>query len=125
MFELVHVTPESLWAGYGAFGHVISGVSVAYAYRFPGQGIAALVSTHSFAFSTLLDTGWIGLLVVVALLTITLSGLASQVEKSQSVAATAVLAVLVYFTLAGFTESTPTIYGPTGSRHGYSCWYAP
>jgi len=114
VLEVLRAAPENLIFGYGGYGHIGSGASVGYAHLFPLEGARALVSPHNFTFATLLDSGVLALAVVIALLYLMSRHLSKDALSQQGSIAMATLAALAYFILAGFTESTPTVYGPDG-----------
>jgi len=109
---LTFLQQENPWFGFGAFGHVVSGVSGGYAARFGGRPDALLISTHNFGLQTILDVGYVGLVVVVALLVLSLRNSALGSPTVESFPDAAICAALLFFVLAGFSEATPTLYAP-------------
>ncbi|MDX6662327.1 MAG: hypothetical protein QOG09_429 [Solirubrobacterales bacterium] len=104
-------SPEHL-IGYGAYGQFKSGVSLQYAYLFDiFYTNRYFVGAHNLALQTVLDLGYVGLVVLVVLLARAFGNIARYAANGGAPAA-ATLAVLIYFPLIGVTESTPTIYTP-------------
>jgi O-antigen ligase len=97
--------------GYGAYGHVTTGVSNQYAYLFTGAARFEK-TTHSFALQALLDLGIVGLAVAVVVLGAVALKLARRLEHGGSERHAALLAMLLTLVLLGATESTPMIYAP-------------
>lgn len=94
--------------GYGSFGQVASGVSLNYTTVFRGYDDPVAASTHNFLLQSILDSGYIGLVVTVALCAVLIlkvtGGSAGLSEAHRS----ALLAAVVCLLLIGVTESVPT-----------------
>jgi O-Antigen ligase len=96
--------------GWGASGQVTSGASLHWAFQF--QGVVAdpaATSTHSLLLQTLFDTGYLGLGVLVAALTMTCVRLGRVVRSDPASPAVALLAIVIVVILCGATEAAPTI----------------
>jgi hypothetical protein len=104
--SLGHFSIKQLF-GFGAYGQISSGVAEGYAYLF--QGYTVVPGTHNLMFQTILDTGYLGLVLLVAVFALTISSLAGTQNKDLAVT-NALLAVMIYFVFIGFTEAVPTVY---------------
>lgn len=94
--------------GWGANGQITSGASNHYAYLFRGVDDPYAITTHNLFLQTLLDTGWIGVAVLVALLVNALNSLRTDAKTP----AAAVAAIILVMTFAGMTEALPTYIFP-------------
>lgn len=95
--------------GYGAFGQITSGVARSYVYLF--GDVSFTPGAHNFVLQTVLDIGYIGLIVVVLVFVMYIRAFAEASQRGSALGA-ALLCVMVYFVLVGFTEAAPTIYTP-------------
>jgi O-antigen ligase len=93
--------------GYGAFGQITSGATQGYLYLF--RGYTYVPAAHNFVLQTTLDIGYVGLIIVIGLMVVSIRSFA-EVSKLGDLGASALLAGTVYLVLAGFTEAAPTIY---------------
>lgn len=93
--------------GFGAYGQITSGVAQGYAYLF--QGYAVVPGAHNLVFQTILDVGYFGLVLLVALFALTIRSLA-RTEQKGLVASSALLTAVIYMVFIGFTEAVPTVY---------------
>jgi O-antigen ligase len=93
--------------GYGAYGQITSGATRGYLYLF--RGYSYVPAAHNFVLQTTLDIGYVGLIIVIALMVVSIRSFA-EASKVGDVAASALLGGTVYLVLAGFTEAAPTIY---------------
>jgi O-antigen ligase len=98
--------------GYGYYGQVTSGVSYRYAFLFQTQPIPESAGTHNLLLQTVLDTGYVGALVVVALIVVAASAASRRYIETLAPVELATLAALIVLVLVGATESLPTIYFP-------------
>lgn len=98
--------------GYGAFGPSNAGVSERYEFFLPPETSAHFGTAHSFGLQMVLDVGYLGLLLVVLLVAGTIGRLAAVVRATGSKASEAMLAMMLLLVVAGFTDTTPTIYSP-------------
>lgn len=98
------------FVGFGAYGHIISGVSKEYSWVFNQAG-AALATAHNASLQVLLDCGYIGVAIWVVLV--------YRVQKAtlQSVdfvrfpdAALLLSATSFYFIISGFFDVSTTFY---------------
>jgi hypothetical protein len=105
---LQHPDPSQIF-GYGAYGQIASGAAQGYQYLFTDTVLTP--GAHSFALQTILDTGYVGLAVVVTLFVLNIRTFADASHRG-SVAGSLLLAMTLYLLLIGFTEATPMIYTP-------------
>lgn len=96
--------------GYGAYGHDVSGVSEEYRSLFDIE-IDQTVTLHNTALQYVVDSGYVGLLVVVALVLVALRTQLRLVSSNQR-ASRVPIALLIYFLLSSMTEALGTIYHP-------------
>lgn len=94
--------------GYGAFGHVVSGASVAYRDVF-GSVDEASMTFHNTAIQYLVDTGYAGVLVIAALAMVALRRQIRLITEFNS-ASRIPIALLLYLLVAGASEAVGTIY---------------
>lgn len=107
-WETIRVPHVEWLIGYGAGGQITSGASLNYAYIFNGQPDPVGAHTHNLAIQTVLDTGYIGLALLVSVLVCALVQLARRFRSRESWPAAAALTIIVVITLSGATEVTPT-----------------
>jgi O-antigen ligase len=106
IWNFVHQPTAELLYGFGAKGHITSGVSANYAYLFSGSDADPYAySSHNVALQTLLDSGYIGLAVLVAMLFVSLRALRG-IDHPIAMALSAI--TLVVF-LSGMTEALPNV----------------
>ena len=103
-FELQHLI------GWGAGGQIPSGASIHYAFVFAGQPLAYTVFTHDVVLQTILDEGYIGLAILVAVIWRTFLLLGRHVRREPSSPAAALIAMLLVIVLSGATEVSPSYY---------------
>lgn len=96
--------------GYGANGQLTSGVEAHYIYLFGEGGSAggAIVTTHDLYIQTVLDSGYIGLILLVMVAGITLLRLSNSDSEVSPILGGALLVLL----LCGTTEALPTYNFP-------------
>jgi len=97
-----------LFVGYGANGQITSHVSDGYAYLFSGTPDPTMYTAHNIALQTVLDSGYIGLLVFVLLVIAAIRALERAVRHAVHSAAAPVLALLLVLVLSGSTEALPS-----------------
>ena len=103
-FELQHLI------GWGAAGQIPSGASIHYAFVFAGQPLAYTVFTHDVVLQTILDEGYIGLAILVAVIWRTFLLLGRHVRREPASPAAALIAMLLVIVLSGATEVSPSYY---------------
>lgn len=103
-FELQHLI------GWGAAGQIPSGASIHYAFVFAGQPLAYTVFTHDVVLQTILDEGYIGLAILVAVVWRTFVLLGRHVRREPNSPAAALIAMLLVIVLSGATEVSPSYY---------------
>jgi O-antigen ligase len=108
---LTSSSPSQLY-GYGANGQISSGASLGYEHLFAAAAHPSQYTAHNFMLQTVLDTGYIGLLVFVLLLYLAARRLQRVVALHDSIGSRALLGVLIFVVFAGATDSTPMIYTP-------------
>jgi hypothetical protein len=96
--------------GWGAAGQIPSGASSHYAFVFPGNPLAYTVFTHNAALQAILDEGYIGLAILVAVIWRTFVLLARHVRAEPNSPAAALVAMLLVSVLSGATEVSPSYY---------------
>jgi hypothetical protein len=97
--------------GYGAYGHVTSEVSYSYAYVYQGYVDPQNNPAQNFLLQTVLDTGYVGAAIAVALLSVALLLAARRVRgRSRDPLFVATLAGLLFLGLLGVLEASPMIY---------------
>ena len=96
--------------GWGAAGQIPSGASLHYAFVFPRNPLAYTVFTHNAVLQTILDEGYIGLAILVALVWRTFALLARHVRAHPRSPASALIAMLLVIVLSGATEVSPSYY---------------
>lgn len=101
--------------GYGQAGQVVSGTSVDYAYIFRGYLDPLGASAHNLLLQTGLDLGWLGILIVVALVSVVLLRLA---QHSEAPFHRALLAATLAAVLVGIVEAAPT----TSNAESFMFW---
>jgi hypothetical protein len=109
---LSHPRLEHLW-GYGAFGQITSEVSYAYAYVFWGYPHPEQATAHNFALQTILEIGYVGLVVALALFVRSIRGAVRLHSAHPSPESAAVLAGLLFIVGIGLTEAAPSAAHPS------------
>jgi O-antigen ligase len=107
---LEHPHAEQL-IGYGANGQVTSGVSASYAYLFMSDQTVSnptTVTTHNIVLQTILDYGYIGLVVIGALVAVAVTRLWRASRRYPASPFPAVLALFTVIMLNGMTEALPS-----------------
>lgn len=94
--------------GWGANGHISSGLSLHYAYVFGQNRGAFAFTTHNIAIQTIFDSGYFGLAVLVVAVFTVLSALSRASATDTSGAVPAMSAVLLVCVLSGVTEVSPS-----------------
>jgi hypothetical protein len=105
--RLSHPAVEQLY-GWGANGHITSGLSEHYFFLFASQPNPLAYTTHNLVFQTIFDSGYLGLGVLVVIVWLTTKRLVDQLVLDPSSLAAAPMAVLTVILLAGATEASPT-----------------
>jgi O-antigen ligase len=112
IFEfLSHPTAEHLW-GYGAYGQAASEVGYRYAYIFNYNTQPAFGSTQNTVLQMVLDSGYLGALVLLGIMVAGISAAATAWRRSGYAEHRALLAGLVVIALLGSTEAAATIFSP-------------
>jgi hypothetical protein len=96
--------------GWGAAGQIPSLASTHYAFVFPTQPLAYTVFTHNAVLQTILDEGYIGLLILVVLVWRTFVLLRRHLRLDPRSPAAGLVAVLLVIILSGATEVSPSYY---------------
>jgi hypothetical protein len=96
--------------GWGAAGQIPSLASTHYAFVFPTQPLAYTVFTHDVVLQTILDEGYIGLLILVVLIWRTFVLLRRHLRLDPRSPAAALVAMLLVIILSGATEVSPSYY---------------
>jgi hypothetical protein len=104
-----HPAVDAVW-GWGAGGQITSGASLNYAYLFTGVADPTTMPAHSLVLQTLLDGGYIGLLILLAVLASSITSLARITRARPRSGSGPLLASVVTIVLAGTTEVAPTYY---------------
>jgi len=106
---LEHPTIDQLY-GFGAFGQLTSGVVYRYSYLFGNSVAPVFEHAHNLALQTVLDFGYIGLFVLVALVFTAIRALERLVRRTPASASSGVLALLMVLILSGTTEAYPSYF---------------
>lgn len=96
------------FVGYGANGQTRSHVSDGYAYLFGSSSDSVLYTAHNIALQTILDSGYIGLLVLVAAVIAGIKCLEHAIRSAPHSYASAALALLLILVLSGSLEAAPS-----------------
>lgn len=96
--------------GWGAAGQIQSGASTHYAFVFPNDPLAYTVFTHSVTLQAILDEGYIGLAILVAVIWRTFVLLSRHLRAEPNSPAAALVAMLLVSVLSGATEVSPSYY---------------
>ena len=95
--------------GYGQNGQITSGASVQYAYLFAREANPLSHSAHNVLLQALLDTGWSGLVCLLALVAAVLSRLGRRWDDPYFAA---LLAAVISLLLLGVVQAAPTPVQP-------------
>jgi O-antigen ligase len=106
-----HSDLSHIITGYGAYGQVTSGSIFQYLHLFYSS-TPIYPTSHDLALQTLLDTGIIGILVVVGLAVAAFSSLSRVAAKAPSPPIQALTAILIVILLNGATEALPSYLFP-------------
>ncbi|HCS40039.1 MAG TPA: hypothetical protein DIW44_10710 [Anaerolineaceae bacterium] len=102
-FQFIHLF------GYGYHGQQISGISTSYSYLFTNFISSELATAHNFLLQTLIELGYIGLIIVFWLVTSLFFSLAKLIKNNPKDITFRILFFLIFFlVLAGTTETTLT-----------------
>jgi O-Antigen ligase len=96
--------------GWGSAGQIPSGASLHYAFVFPTEPLAYTVFTHDVVLQTILDEGYIGLLILVVLIWRTFVLLRRHLRHDPRSPAIGLVAMLLVIVLSGATEVSPSYY---------------
>jgi hypothetical protein len=96
--------------GWGAAGQIPSLASTHYAFVFPTEPLAYTVFTHNVVLQTILDEGYIGLLILVVLIWRTFVLLRRHLRLNPRSPAAGLVAMLLVIILSGATEVSPSYY---------------
>ncbi len=97
--------------GYGYHGEAISGLAQDYSYLFTNFVNSEWVTGHNYFLQTLLEIGYLGILIALWLLIKITTSLANELEEDPNEITNIVLFFLmIYFILAGTTETVLTTY---------------
>jgi hypothetical protein len=107
---LSHPHAEDL-IGYGAYGQVRSGVGAQYAYLFSYTEHPEFTSVHNIALQTILDSGYIGLLLFLLFLVVAVNAARSCYQITNTPESAALLVALIALSLFGASEALPGLAG--------------
>ena len=97
---------QHLW-GYGAYGQITSEVSYSYAYVFYGYPRPETPPAHNFVLQTILETGYTGLAIALAVLVVAIRGATRAHVLRPGPETGAVLAGLLFLIGLGTIEAVP------------------
>ncbi|NMB55526.1 MAG: O-antigen ligase family protein [Leptolinea sp.] len=104
-FQFIHLF------GYGYHGEVISGLSQEYSYLFTNFINSDWITVHNYFLQTLLEIGYLGLILMVWFITTITTRLAKMVTANPRDNSAKILFYLMfYFILAGTTETVLSTY---------------
>jgi O-antigen ligase len=112
VFGVIGQANGHLIFGYGGFGQVKSGVAYQYAYIFGDSLASQSHSAHNIALQTVLDSGYSGLFVLVAVVIAALRVLERSLRVTPQSAVQAAMALLLVTILSGATEALPSYLFP-------------
>ena len=95
-----------LW-GYGAYGQITSEVSYSYAYVFYGYPRPETPPAHNFALQTILESGYLGLVLALAVLVVVIRAASRMHAWAPSADSGAILAGLIFLIGLGTIEALP------------------
>ncbi len=98
--------------GYGANGQIASGASLRYDYLFAGVTNPAQLTTHNFMLQMVLDSGYLGLACMVALLMAAFARLRRAGPVLDRAIQRALIGILIFLILVGATDGAPSVYTP-------------
>jgi O-antigen ligase len=107
---LSHPHAEDL-IGYGAYGQVRSGVAYQYAYLFSYKAHPAFTSVHNIALQVILDTGYIGLALLLIFLVVAVNSARISYQRHSTPESGALLVALIALSLFGASEALPGLAG--------------
>ena len=108
---LAHPHLADLW-GYGAYGQLTSEVSFSYASVLVGYSRPEFATAHNFALQSVLEVGYIGAALGLALLFYCVKRTAERHARSPSPEEGAIFAGILFVVLIGMVEAVPTISYP-------------
>ncbi len=97
--------------GYGAYGQVRSGVSAQYVYLFRGKPYAEFTSVHNLALQTILDSGYVGLVLLLVFLVVAVNSARISHQREGTPESAALLVALIAMSLFGASEALPGLAG--------------
>jgi O-antigen ligase len=97
--------------GYGAYGQVRSGVGFQYAYLFSSSQHPEFTSVHNIALQTILDMGYIGLVLFLAFLVVAVNSARLAYQNTGTPESAALLVALIALSLFGASEALPGLAG--------------
>jgi O-Antigen ligase len=106
---LRHPSVQQLY-GWGANGHITSGLSESYSYLFAFLPHPLAYSTHDIVIQTIFDSGYFGLIILIAAVWVTTLQLIRHIRLAPRSLARAMVAMLTVTLLSGATEASPS-YG--------------
>jgi O-antigen ligase len=107
---LSHPHVEDLF-GYGAYGQVKSGVGYQYAHLFKYKANPEFTSVHNIVLQTILDMGYVGLVLFLCFLVVAISSARVACEKAGTPESSALLVALIALSLFGASEALPGLAG--------------
>jgi O-antigen ligase len=107
---LSHPHAEDL-IGYGAYGQVRSGLGAQYAYLFRYVEHPEFANVHNIALQTVLDMGYIGLVVYLFFLMVVINSARVSHQRAGTPESAALLAALIALSLFGASEALPGLAG--------------
>jgi hypothetical protein len=99
--------PQQL-VGWGAEGHITSGVSQHYAFVFPPNLGPTAFTTHNLALQTILDGGYLALALLVVVTFMTIKRLQLAAHQAPGSPAIGLVAATIVLVASGTTEALPT-----------------
>lgn len=104
--------------GYGSYGQATSGVSLGYSTFFRGSDDLLTVSPHNMLLQSILDTGYIGLLIILSLCVVIVNRLAAHRVGDPSPQSYALFGAAVCLLLIGLVEAVPA----EGGSETFTFW---
>jgi len=102
-FQFIHLF------GFGYRGQVVSGVSQKYASLFSIYADPEISGAHNFVMQTLLEVGYLGVIISIGFITAILFHFVSYLKAHQDHTVKVLFFILIYLLLAGTTESVLTV----------------
>jgi O-antigen ligase len=96
----------------GFDGQQISGISNTYASQFSSWAFPESVTAHNFGLQIIIETGYLGLTMVIIIISIMLSSLGSCSIKTNDKTVKILFFILTYLMFTGITESVFTLGHP-------------